>query len=56
MKERRLRARQQVAPRRVRRPAPARDVHLHVDRPSAAPDEILDIVTGPFERAVGKRS
>lgn len=46
MPRRRLRARPAVAPREVRRPASLVTSTRHT-RP---PDEILDAVTGPYER------
>ena len=46
MPRRRLRARPAVAPREVRRPASLVTSTRHA-RP---PDEILDAVTGPYER------
>lgn len=48
MPRRRLRARVAVAPREVRRPASL----VTSTRHRGAPDEILDAVTGPFERRI----
>jgi hypothetical protein len=48
MRRRRLRARVAVAPREVRRPASL----VTSTRHTPTPDEILDTVTGPYERRI----
>ena len=50
--QRRLRVRATDAPRTVRRPLRELHSQLHVD---AAPTEVLEVVSGPFERPIALR-